>query len=54
MVCALLSDVLQDTDNYEGFGYNNGFDTKEDEYNRVYYVSPALQAEYREISQKTA
>lgn len=54
MVCALLADVLQDTGNYEGFGYNNGFETKEDEYNRSYYVSPALQAEYREISQKTA
>ena len=54
MVCALLADVLQDTDNWEGFGYINGFDTKEDEYSRVYYVSPALQAEYRELSQKSS
>jgi hypothetical protein len=54
MVCALLSDVLHDTDNYEGFGYNVGFETKEDEYNRSYYVSPALQAEYRELSQKSS
>ena len=52
MVCALLSDVLHDTGNYEGFGYNGGFETKEDEYNRSYYVSSDLYDEYMKIYHK--
>jgi hypothetical protein len=52
MVCALLSDVLHDTGNYEGFGYNAGFETKEDEYNRSYYVSSDLVDEYMKIYHK--
>lgn len=52
MVCALLADVLQDTGNYEGFGYNAGFETKEDEYNRSYYVSADLVDEYMKIYHK--
>ena len=51
-VCALLSDVLHDTGNYEGFGYNAGFETKEDEYNRSYYVSADLLDEYMKIYHK--
>ena len=46
MVCALLEDILQDTGNYEGFGYHKGFGTIEDEYNRYYYVSADLHDEY--------
>ena len=52
MVCAMLADVLHDTGNYEGFGYNAGFETKEDEYNRSYYVSSDLVDEYMKIYHK--
>jgi len=52
MVCALLSNVLHDTGNYEGFCYNGGFETKEDEYNRSYYVSSDLYDEYMKIYHK--
>jgi len=50
-VGALLADILSETDNWEGFGYINGFDTREKEFSRVYYVSPALAEEYRKLSE---
>ena len=53
MVCALLSDVLQDTGNYAGFSYINGFETREKEFSRFYYVSPALAEEYRKLSENS-
>ena len=54
-VCTIIEQVLYDTGNYQGFGFNSNADCETGTlgyYTRYYYASPKLSKEYEECRRK--